>query len=1091
VLVKATSQAARMRSNSGKNAGNADTNSQNVAMAYYHHRQEQPPQRPSLLYVDSKNTTSTSSSIVAAWFRRPTTTTRRRSYRHSHQHQHERGILQQFAIAYKIKSIVCFSSSSSVFVSIFLFIIMIIVLIMSLCSTRTDISTLHMVNDDADPIATLFRHQMLPPDTGKTRASSKALRVFGPLVINDDKVAMAQQNMALMLNSCDNDEFKGESSILFSFSTTAQQREFLVQHGPVCQASFFKTNENDEQQNVLLATFDAYINNWHHDDDDDTMNHSFATELWKYCVLYTGAAHVFWNAHDAHALLEWNSNSSNSSINPLLASHVKRHQQQQRRRQEQGKEEGQVGGGGGVALLVAHHHHHEEEEGSTISFNQYMDDADGSNDDDSKIMSSSSWPWRIHHALFYVSQDKSSVCAEMMHWLVERAPLNVSRTATSTERSTSFSLPDVVSLSEYLGLLIHNDNKNNMNTEQHHWSLWSTQCRIAPVEAPPPAARTTMNSKFAVQQKQQQQRTWNSVHQHLTPRCPNHQFCCQAWSTEVHQQQQASGGVPSFLIQHPLAFSTRTSRDPSRVRTTSSAPYSTALHSSSDRDHERPSTNDYMTTVRLLPDVASNNYNNGIASSNFMDKIPLLAASPTFFDIMLENDCLPNTHDCFRCLKGTSSSTPTTETTSSTNSGRRSGGDGGSRSSDGAKKGTGSTSGGSCRACASVCQCYCPALCKIRPPPKAQPPQVWAVTKPKHRPYAKSSSSSSSSRLIPRIIHQTWFEAVNATRYPRQSRLVQSFVESGWEYHFYTDAKAAEFISTHFPPPVRQAYDALVPGAFKADLFRYCVLLIHGGLYADMDVLLTSNLDEVLGPNIGFMTARDEPGQQVGHGHCLWNGFIAAAPGHPFLAQTVETVVNNIRNRFTSVDYDDMLCPNPVLSVSHSFDVLFTTGPCILGASINRVLQRHAQTGFETGDLDIFDNTDFASTGEEAPVDGQVLDPRQLIPGRSILLQQNKKDMGAHRFTWLEKNLIVASTDLPDSSDDHSSSSSRSANGHDAEDDATFAAPDDSRLGNGSKKKQKHLHYSTTHENAGVYGLSRLYTDSERANQDIKIILFG
>ncbi len=52
----------------------------------------------------------------------------------------------------------------------------------------------------------------------------------------------------------------------------------------------------------------------------------------------------------------------------------------------------------------------------------------------------------------------------------------------------------------------------------------------------------------------------------------------------------------------------------------------------------------------------------------------------------------------------------------------------------------------------------------------------------------------------------------------------------------------------------------LVPtaGAFKADLFRYCVLLIRGGVYADMDVLLETNLDDAIGSDIGFMTPIDE-----------------------------------------------------------------------------------------------------------------------------------------------------------------------------------------------------------------------------------------
>jgi len=65
----------------------------------------------------------------------------------------------------------------------------------------------------------------------------------------------------------------------------------------------------------------------------------------------------------------------------------------------------------------------------------------------------------------------------------------------------------------------------------------------------------------------------------------------------------------------------------------------------------------------------------------------------------------------------------------------------------------------------------------------------------------------------------------------------------------------------------------LIPGAFKADLFRYCALLIHGGVYADVDIILESNLDQAIPPDVGFAVPMDEPQA------CLWQGFIAAAPG--------------------------------------------------------------------------------------------------------------------------------------------------------------------------------------------------------------------
>ena len=114
------------------------------------------------------------------------------------------------------------------------------------------------------------------------------------------------------------------------------------------------------------------------------------------------------------------------------------------------------------------------------------------------------------------------------------------------------------------------------------------------------------------------------------------------------------------------------------------------------------------------------------------------------------------------------------------------------------------------------------------------------------------------SRLIPRIVHQTWYESIDQENYPNMSRLSESFKQSGWEYKFYTDSEAANFLSTHFPAQVREAYDALRPGAFKADLFRYCVLLIYGGVYADADIMLESNLDLAVGPDVGFMVPQDE-----------------------------------------------------------------------------------------------------------------------------------------------------------------------------------------------------------------------------------------
>lgn len=139
---------------------------------------------------------------------------------------------------------------------------------------------------------------------------------------------------------------------------------------------------------------------------------------------------------------------------------------------------------------------------------------------------------------------------------------------------------------------------------------------------------------------------------------------------------------------------------------------------------------------------------------------------------------------------------------------------------------------------------------------------------------------------------------------------------------------------------------------------------------------------------------------------CLWNGLIASAPGHPFLAKVIETVVNNVRNRFTSVDVDNLFCPDPELSILHAFDTLFTAGPCILGAMINKVLGRHGQTPFKAGEIDIWEaSKEQALAKKQEFVIGVEDKPSMRIPGRTIILHQDKWDVSTEEFGSLLRSI--------------------------------------------------------------------------------------
>ena len=56
-------------------------------------------------------------------------------------------------------------------------------------------------------------------------------------------------------------------------------------------------------------------------------------------------------------------------------------------------------------------------------------------------------------------------------------------------------------------------------------------------------------------------------------------------------------------------------------------------------------------------------------------------------------------------------------------------------------------------------------------------------------------------------------------------------------HYVFSDNDRRLFIEQHFDTTVLHAYDSLIPGAYKADLWRYCVLYINGGIYLDSHLM--------------------------------------------------------------------------------------------------------------------------------------------------------------------------------------------------------------------------------------------------------------
>jgi len=133
------------------------------------------------------------------------------------------------------------------------------------------------------------------------------------------------------------------------------------------------------------------------------------------------------------------------------------------------------------------------------------------------------------------------------------------------------------------------------------------------------------------------------------------------------------------------------------------------------------------------------------------------------------------------------------------------------------------------------------------------------------------------------------------------SPALQTFVDTWKEknpeytYKFYDDDMCDQFMK-EFDVRAWKAYRRIIPGAFKADLWRYCVLYKYGGIYADIDTVCLGKIDEFLNETTEFVTPIDLDNT------LLYNSFIAAAPGSKILKDCIDTIVHNVENNIVPDD---------------------------------------------------------------------------------------------------------------------------------------------------------------------------------------------
>ena len=144
---------------------------------------------------------------------------------------------------------------------------------------------------------------------------------------------------------------------------------------------------------------------------------------------------------------------------------------------------------------------------------------------------------------------------------------------------------------------------------------------------------------------------------------------------------------------------------------------------------------------------------------------------------------------------------------------------------------------------------------------------------------------------------------------------------------WFSNDDCTEFLTKYdgngLPEGVLDAYNRLRPGAFKADLWRLCILHYYGGIYIDAFATPFISIDEMMK---GVFSESDDSPKFVAAldpsfcGSGIHNGFILASRGHPFILECIHQIIHNVKTK----NYGD--------------SVLDTTGPSRLRKAVAKVL---------------------------------------------------------------------------------------------------------------------------------------------------------
>lgn len=238
------------------------------------------------------------------------------------------------------------------------------------------------------------------------------------------------------------------------------------------------------------------------------------------------------------------------------------------------------------------------------------------------------------------------------------------------------------------------------------------------------------------------------------------------------------------------------------------------------------------------------------------------------------------------------------------------------------------------------------------------------ITQPTKQSYDSKQTPENYYSIIPLNIFQTWHTLELPPKMKNNVELLKR-QNPEFKHHLYDDKMCRDFIEQNYDKDVLHSFDKLKPGAYKSDLWRYCVLYKYGGIYLDI------KFNCINGFKLKYLTNKEYfVRDRILHSNTgIYQALLITLPNNNILYDCIQDIVKTVNNNL------------------YGYTSLSVSGPQLMSKYFNNIDLNKLELSFDGNNIVMHKN----------PILNVYSDYRK---------EQYSNQKGEHySFAWIKKNI--------------------------------------------------------------------------------------